>query len=144
MSRYLIVGAGGSLGAVARYAAGAWVAALGGSDPSAFPWTTLAVNVTGSFAIGVFLALFASRRWSDGARLFVAVGFLGGYTTFSTFAWEFLGLLRGGETDLALAYVAASVALGFAAVALGVGLGGWIESARRARERGLSTRLKAV
>ena len=110
-----------------------------GADLAAFPWWTLGVNVLGSFAIGLFLTLLAWRRWSEAARLLVAVGFLGGFTTFSAFSWETLGLVRAGEMGLALGYVAASVGLGLIAVMLGVWLGRRAASARPAPERAVAT-----
>jgi CrcB protein len=87
-----------------------------------FPWATFSINVSGSFAIG-FLTIVLSR-WLPHPyfRLLVLVGFLGGYTTFSTFAFDSLTLLERGETRLSLANMAGSVAAGLTAVWLGVGL----------------------
>ncbi len=114
--------AGGALGSVARYLAtlgiGAW---LGG----AYPWGTLAVNLLGSFAIGVVLRLVADGVWSPGGdeRLFAAIGVLGGFTTFSSFSGETLGLLRSGAYPLALAYGFGSVVAGVACAAVGFAVG---------------------
>lgn len=89
-----IIAAGGGLGAVTRYLVTVWAAQRLGS---AFPYGTLLVNVAGSFVIGLFMTLFLERlelapQW----RLFVAVGFLGGLTTFSSFSYETLRLLQEG------------------------------------------------
>lgn len=83
---YLVISLGGILGANARYVLGTWIATRYGTS---FPYGTLVINVSGSFVIGLFLTLIAERfvlhpNW----RLFFAVGFLGAYTTFSTFSFE--------------------------------------------------------
>ena len=112
---------GGVLGVNARYWLGAWIGRWAGPR---LPWATLAVNVSGSFAIG--LAATALARWlpDPRARLFVLTGFLGGYTTFSSLALEALSLWSRGERGASLAYMALSMAAGFAAVALGVAAAG--------------------
>jgi CrcB protein len=92
----LLVAVGGGLGAAARYVAGLWIVARLGAD---FPWGTFFVNVTGSFLIGIILVLVEGGELPPGARLFLAVGVLGGYTTFSSFSYETLQLL-GGEGSL--------------------------------------------
>ncbi len=92
----LLVAVGGGLGAAARYLAGLWIVARLGAD---FPWGTFFVNVTGSFLIGIILVLVEGGELPPGARLFLAVGVLGGYTTFSSFSYETLQLL-GGEGSL--------------------------------------------
>jgi CrcB protein len=115
-----VVALGGGLGAVARYAVGAWLAARLGP---AFPSATLLVNVSGSLAIGVLAALLTERAapvW----RLLLVVGFLGGYTTFSSYALEVLALARRGEWLLGAGYVVGSNALALAACAAGMGLAG--------------------
>jgi CrcB protein len=89
----LLVAAGGAIGAAARYLAGLWIAARFGAG---FPWGTFFVNVTGSFVIGIVLVLVEGGTLPAGARLFLAVGILGGYTTFSSFSYETLQLLAGG------------------------------------------------
>jgi CrcB protein len=87
-----------------------------------FPWATFTINVTGSFAIG-FLAMLSSRWFPHpNVRLLVIVGFLGGYTTFSSYAYESLTLIERGETAMALGYVAGSVVSGLLAVTVGVAL----------------------
>jgi CrcB protein len=115
----LALSAGGVLGVNARYWLGYWFSRWVSHQ---FPWATFVINVSGSFAIG-FLTV-ALARWlpHPNARLFVLVGILGGYTTFSTFSFDALTLWERGEVGLALAYMAGSVVAGFVAVALGVGL----------------------
>jgi fluoride exporter len=110
---------GGSLGVNARYWLGAWMSRW--ASPQ-FPWATFAINVSGSFLIG-FLTV-ALARWlpHPNARLLVITGFLGGYTTFSTFANESLSLWERGEGLLMAANLFGSVAAGFAAVVLGTAL----------------------
>ena len=110
MSRFLLVGAGGALGAVARYA----VSLLGARWPG-FPAATLAVNVVGCLAIGVL----GSTLTSENARLFLLTGILGGFTTFSAFGLETQTLASEGKPGLAALYVAVSVSAGLGAVWLG-------------------------
>jgi CrcB protein len=119
------VGVGGFLGANARYWVGAWVQARLGE---AFPWATFAINVSGSLLLGLLLGLLAGRGDAQAAalRLSVAAGFLGAYTTFSTFEHETLTLLEGGAAARALVYLAGSVVLGLAAAWVGLRLGEWL------------------
>ena len=114
---YLIVGSGGFLGAVARYVIGTWIGKRLGTG---FPWGTLIINVSGSFAVAMVMSLFMERyminpQW----RLFLAVGFLGAYTTFSTFEYETGQLLKGGEFLYAAMNVILSVIVGFIALKSG-------------------------
>jgi len=117
LEAYLAVMLGGALGSVARYAIGAAIMTrLGGR----FPWGTTLINITGSFLIGLLMTLLTERLaphpyW----RLLLVVGFLGGYTTFSSFEWEIFGLMRDGARWLALANVFGSVLFGYLAVWLG-------------------------
>jgi CrcB protein len=114
----LLVGCGGFVGAVLRWGVGGLVhrsAALGG-----FPFGTLAVNVTGCLLIGAAAAMTETRQLlRPEARLFLMVGLLGGYTTFSSFGYETLALARDGEALRAALNVAAHVAAGLAAVWIG-------------------------
>ena len=114
----LLVAVGGGLGAAARYLAGLWIVARLGAD---FPWGTFFVNVTGSFLIGIILVLVERGELPPGARLFLAVGVLGGYTTFSSFSYETLQLL-GGEGSLGpvLFNAFGQLLVGLLAVYLGV------------------------
>ena len=113
----LLVAIGGALGAAARYLLAGWV---GARAASAFPWATFLINVTGSFLIGIVLGLLAAGRISGEARLFLTVGVLGGYTTFSTFSYETFQLLNGGRLVPALLYALGQVLLGVVAVYLGL------------------------
>jgi CrcB protein len=112
-----LIATGGALGSCLRYEVGRFVTARLGVG---FPWGTLLVNVTGSFLLGVFLTVALERaRVDPRVRLFVAVGFCGGYTTFSTFAYETLRLLEERSFLLAAANVAGSSVAGLAAVFAG-------------------------
>ncbi len=109
---------GGALGTLGRYA----VAQLAAPMSEALPWGTILINVTGSFLIGAFATLtFAQGRFplGDGARMFVMVGFCGGFTTFSAFSLQTLDLLRTGAPLRALLNVLVSVLACLAAVAAG-------------------------
>ncbi len=110
---------GGSLGVNARYWLGVWVNRW--TSPQ-FPWATVTINVSGSFAIG-FLTV-ALTRWipHPNVRLLVITGFLGGYTTFSTFENDALTLWERGEGILMAANLVGSVTAGFGAVLLGTAL----------------------
>lgn len=114
------IAAGGAAGAVTRHFANAGISAL---LKAAFPFGILAVNVLGSFMIGVLVALFASN-WnpSQEMRLFLTTGFLGGFTTFSAFSADAMALWMRGDMVGAALYVTGSVLLSLAAVFLG----GWI------------------
>ncbi len=103
----------GAAGALARYSIGLAV------GPRSFPWATFGINVTGSFALGVVLTVAAAHGWSPETVAAVAVGFLGAYTTFSTFAYESFDLAHTGRALTAMAYVAASVVVGVLAAQLG-------------------------
>ena len=119
-SQVLWVGIGGFVGANARYLLGR---VLAGRVGDGFPVATLLVNVSGSFAIGVVLTLLVERRVGDPAwRLLIAVGFLGGYTTFSAYAFETLTLIERGQWTRAAAYVLASNAVGLLACGGGMAL----------------------
>jgi CrcB protein len=110
----LAVAAGGALGAVMRYLAAIGSGRAFGTD---FPWGTLIINVTGSFLIGIFAALFATR-WNlpQTVRIFLTVGICGGYTTFSTFSLDTWYLIERGQTLASAAYMIASVALSVGAL----------------------------
>ncbi len=112
---------GGALGSVARYWLAVWASPVSGS----LPWGTIGINVAGSFLIGFFgtLTLEGGRHPApEWVRLFVMVGFCGGFTTFSSFSLQTLDLLRGGAWDRALLNVAASVLLCLASVGAGYAL----------------------
>lgn len=128
MMTYALVALGGAIGSVLRYAIGALSVAAWGNS---FPWGTILINMTGSFLIG----LVAAATLADGVlpanpalRLFIMVGFCGGYTTFSSFSLQTLELARDGRPGAALLNVMLSLLLCFVAVAIGyyaaAGLGG--------------------
>jgi CrcB protein len=117
LQRCLLIGTGGFIGAVTRYLISTWISQKWGR---AFPLGTFVVNVTGSFLIGFFMALLLERFAAPPFwRLLLVVGFLGAYTTFSTFEYETGGLLHNGETMLAALNVILSVMVGFGALKLG-------------------------
>ncbi|MCG6925100.1 MAG: fluoride efflux transporter CrcB [Acidobacteria bacterium] len=116
--RTLLVGAGGFVGAALRYALGGLVSRVVSPE---FPWATLLVNVTGCFAIGLLAVLTEERGpIAPAGRLFLMVGVLGGYTTFSTFGYETLSLMREGSQVLAAANAVGQLLLGLAAVWAGI------------------------
>lgn len=116
--------AGAGIGGLARYVAGSWIMLKYGGR---FPLGTLIINVSGSFLIGMLMTLLTERlnphpNW----RLFLVVGFLGGYTTFSSFEYEIFQSVRDGARWLAMLYLTGSVALGY----LGVWMGALLTSRR--------------
>ncbi len=111
--KVVLVGIAGALGALARYGIGL---AIGGRS---FPWSTLGINITGSFLLGFVMAFGIERGWSESTMVPLAIGFLGAYTTFSTFSYETFTLARTDRALLAAAYVAVSVAGGIIAALVG-------------------------
>ncbi len=110
----LLVGAGGFAGSIARYALGLVVARRLGSD---WPYATFLINITGCFAIGFFVTLTSERfAVAEAWRFLFPIGFVGAYTTFSTFELEAARLVEAGALARALSYVVASVVVGFGAV----------------------------
>lgn len=121
MGALLWVGLGGFLGAIARYLLSGWVAARWGTI---FPWGTFVINVSGSFILGFFLAFAQDRPWlHPQTRLLFAVGFVGAYTTFSTYTYESIRLMMDGQFALAAFNIVGSVVVGLVAVFAGVALG---------------------
>ncbi len=117
MGKLAWVVAGAALGASARYLLGGWVARL---LESPFPWGTLAVNLLGCLAIGLLWGLGERVLWAPGFRVFLFVGVLGSFTTFSSFGLEALQLLRDGEFARAAGYVLGSNLGGLALVWAGL------------------------
>ena len=118
----LAVAIGGALGASARYL----VTGLPGFAGQRFPWGILIVNLVGCFLIGLVMQHTTTRVGGDDTlRIFVVVGFLGALTTFSTFGYDTLMLMRAGEMGLAALNVLANVVLGIGLVALGWQVGKW-------------------
>ena len=118
LTTYLIIGIGGFVGANARYILGRLALQRWGGD---FPYGTLIINITGCFILGLFGTLTDRLAWSDAWRFLIAVGFVGAFTTFSTFEYETFQLASHGALLRAGANVIGSVVLGFLAVVLGVG-----------------------
>ncbi len=117
MIKYLVIGIGGFIGAITRYVLAAWIGQRWGRS---FPLGTFIINVSGSFLIGLLMTLMVERftenpQW----RLFLVVGFLGGYTTFSTFEYETGKLMNDGEFLYAALNVVLSVGAGFVALKTG-------------------------
>jgi fluoride exporter len=117
----LIVGAGSAIGGISRFLLGRWVH---DQWPSAFPLGTLLINVLGCFLIAVFYTLTVKGGLSEEGKLLLTTGFCGGFTTFSTFAWENLELMRNGQAGLAIGYTLASVILGIGAAVAAINLFG--------------------
>lgn len=114
MTKYFMVGIGGFLGSILRFWVGGY---FGNRFGTRFPYGTFFINCTGSFLIGLIITLLAERtHWSPNWRYLIPVGFIGGYTTFSTFEYETLQLVRDGSRLMALTYVAVSVLTGFLGV----------------------------
>jgi CrcB protein len=110
----LLVGLGGSLGSMARFAASLLIKSKN------FPYTTLAVNIIGCFILGLVFAMsIREESLSDNWKLFLATGICGGFTTFSAFSLENMGLLQSGRIGMAISYIMLSVVLGIAAAFLG-------------------------
>lgn len=118
MQSLLFVFLGGGLGSVVRYALGRWI---NSTHTSNFPFGTLAANVIACLTLGVLIGLADHRQMlSPNARLFWAVGFCGGFSTFSTFSHETLTLIQGGFSTISIIYVIISLLLCVAAIYLGL------------------------
>jgi CrcB protein len=117
LDKYLAVLTGAGLGGLARYLASTWIMTRYGGR---FPLGTFVINISGSFLIGVLMTLL-TERWQPHPnwRLFLVVGVLGGYTTFSSFEYETYQAVRGGARWIGLAYVLSSVMIGYFGVWLG-------------------------
>lgn len=121
MRHLLLIFAGGGLGSVARYLLGKWVS---GFHQVNFPFGTLVVNVIACFILGLVIGLSDHKQLlSADSRVFWAIGFCGGFSTFSTFSLETSQLFQQGMTESGVAYIVGSVALCWGAVVLGVWLG---------------------
>jgi fluoride exporter len=121
MDRYLFVLIGGAAGCLARYITAINVTAR---FPGRFPVGTLVVNTLGCFLIGLLLPALGQKGAAAHWRLLLVTGFLGGYTTFSAFAFETYALVRGGSPWIGLANVLISVTVGYFAVWLGARITG--------------------
>jgi CrcB protein len=119
--KYVMVGVGGFLGSILRFWLGSYIGSRMGTR---FPYGTFVINITGSFLIGLVYALMTARaQWSPNWRYLIPIGFIGGYTTFSSFEYETLLTLQAGQIGLGLLYVAGSVVVGFVAVWGGMVMG---------------------
>ncbi len=120
MQKYLLIAAGGALGSIARYWVGSTVSGRMGVR---FPYGTLLVNMTACVVIGFTLTYMGKRADLNPAwRFLIAVGFIGAYSTFSTFEWETLSTMRSGAFMLAGLYAIGSMVLGLAATWCGTAL----------------------
>jgi CrcB protein len=116
--KYWMVGIGGFAGAIARFAVGSYI---GNRIGSRIPYGTFVINISGSFLIGLILTVLAQRTGaSPNWRYLIPIGFIGAYTTFSTFEYETLRNVQDGQVLIALGNVGLSVIAGFAAVWMGV------------------------
>jgi CrcB protein len=117
----LLVGIGGALGSIARYLSGV---AVGRVWPSSFPLATMLINITGSLIMGLFIGWLArtTPAWQADARLFFAIGVLGGFTTLSSFSLDTVVLLERGEVGQAAVYVTVSIAVSIVALFVGLWL----------------------
>lgn len=110
LKNLLLVGLGGGIGSMLRYAATLLI------SPRYFPYATLAVNMIGSFIIGVVFAMsIKDETFLNNWKLFLATGLCGGFTTFSAFSIENMGLLQNGKYGLAVAYIIISIVFGIMA-----------------------------
>ena len=120
MQNIMVIAIGGALGALSRYGLGSWISSKWNQG---FPLHTFIINITGAFLLGFLNILFIEKLTiSPLWRLGIGIGFLGAYTTFSTFGYEVIMLLEGGSLLTAGLYTLLSVTIGFTGVALGVGL----------------------
>ena len=119
MSDTVLVMAGGAIGAALRFHTGRWVGLLTGGG---WPAGTLAVNLIGGLAMGLLAGLLVKKGLSDGWRLMLGVGLLGGFTTLSAFSLEMVTLVQEGRWSAACAYAALSVIGSMAMLALGLGM----------------------
>ena len=120
MLKYCMIGIGGFAGAIARYALGVYIGSRYGVR---FPLGTFVINMSGSFLIGVIMTLLARTTASAYWRYLFPIGFIGAYTTFSTFEYETLRAIQDGQVMTGLLNVGLSLIVGFVAVWLGVMLG---------------------
>ena len=117
MDRYALVLVGAGVGGLMRFLLGTWIMTKYGGR---FPLGTFLINITGSFVIGLLMTMFTERsHLHPNWRLFLVVGVLGGYTTFSSFEYETFQAVRDGARPLGLLYVTGSVLIGYLAVWLG-------------------------
>ena len=119
MFPYLLVAVGGAIGSVLRYGTGVFVGSLWRNP---FPLGTMLINILGSLVMGLFVGLMARLlpSWQNDARLFFAVGVLGGFTTFSSFSLDAITMIERGELALAVLYILLSVVIAVPALYIGL------------------------
>jgi CrcB protein len=118
MQKLALIGIGGFLGAISRYVLDSWIMS---KTKLPFPMGTMVVNITGSFFLGVVFVLTLEKfSLAENYRLFLGVGFIGAYTTFSTYMLESYRLLESSSFNLAFFNIAGSITFGFVAVYLGI------------------------
>lgn len=118
----VVMGAG--VGGGLRHLIGQWMLRRLGEG---FPWHTLVINLSGAFVLALLMGLDSQRNWlTPGLRLFLGVGVLGAYTTFSTMTWEALALMERAQWLNAALYLGGSLAMGLAAAVAGLALGKWL------------------
>ena len=124
MYPYLLVAIGGALGSMARYGTGV---AVGRVWNLSFPLGTMLINIVGSLAMGLFVGFLArtTPSWQSDGRLFVAVGVLGGFTTFSSFSLDAIAMIERGDWFFAAVYVVGSVLIGLAGLYVGLLIFRW-------------------
>lgn len=120
MRELLLVAGGGALGSMARYGISEWTRSRFGER---FPWGTFAVNVSGSLLLGLILGLALTGKTSREARAFLGAGFMGAFTTFSTFSLETWALFESGKLAAAALNVIGNLGLGLVGAAAGFALG---------------------
>ena len=119
MNAFLLVGIGGAIGSIARYGSGVLVGRIW---PTSFPLATMLVNISGSLIMGLFIGYLArtTPAWQADARLFFAVGVLGGFTTLSSFSLDTFTLIERGEIGQATIYVLGSIVVSVLALFAGL------------------------
>jgi CrcB protein len=125
---YLYLSAGGVIGTLARYGLSKWIPTWAGTG---FPWHTFAINLVGSLILGFAIRAFETLPVTPEMRGFVAVGFCGAFTTFSTFSFETVKLMQDGHWGRASLYAAGSVAVGLLAVLAGLSIAGAVIHPKR-------------
>ena len=120
---WLYVAVGGGIGALLRYGMSGWVQEW---TAGPFPWGTMTVNVVGSLLLGFTIVWLETTTTSAEWRQFATIGLLGSFTTFSTFSYEAIALLRDGDRLGATGYVAGSLAAGLVGVVIGLALASWL------------------
>lgn len=120
---WIYVAVGGALGALLRFGVSGWVQ---GWTTGPFPWGTMTVNVLGSMLLGFAVVWLEAAATSAEIRQFATIGLLGAFTTFSTFSYEAVALLRDGDRWGASGYVIGSLAAGLVGVVMGLGLATWM------------------